>query len=520
MRAAIHDVNYTDIIIEALTRFPDREAFVFGDRRLTYAQTAQRTSRFVQALATRISPGQGVAVLSDNMPEVWMVQTAAYLLGARYTGLHPLGSIDDYVYICDHAAIEMLIVHPDALPRAMAVAARSPAIRHVLTLGPSGDAEDLIALSDEVSCPELRRRHVEAEDVHWIAYTGGTTGRPKGVEQPDRALVHTVQTITTSLGLPETPRFLAVAPISHAGVLPIAPTFARGGTVVIHSRFDPENWLRTVQHERINWSFAVPTMLYTLLDHGAIERFNLNSLETIMYGSSPMAPARIAEAHAALGPVLLQAYGQGECVSFATTLRKDEHQPKVQPSLLNSCGRAIVGMRVEVLGEDNAEISAGEIGEICVRGPGVMRGYRNDPEQTAAAFAGDWLHTGDMALKDERGFFYIVDRKKDMIISGGFNIYSREVEDVIAQMPSVAVVAVIGVPDEHWGEAVKAVIVARPGTHVDPIAVIDLVRRQKGPHQAPKSVDIVARLPLTSVGKIDKKALRAGFWASKTRGVN
>jgi fatty-acyl-CoA synthase len=520
MRAAIHDVNYTDIIIEALTRFPDREAFVFGDRRLTYAQTAQRTSRFVQALATRISPGQGIAVLSDNMPEVWMVQTATYLLGARYTGLHPLGSIDDYVYICDHAAVETLIVHPDALPRAMAVAARSAAIRHILTLGPSGDAEDLIALSDEVSCPELRRRHVDAEDVHWIAYTGGTTGRPKGVEQPDRALVHTVQTITTSLGLPETPRFLAVAPISHAGVLPIAPTFARGGTVVIHSRFDPENWLRTVQQEQINWSFAVPTMLYTLLDHGGIGRFNLNSLETIMYGSSPMAPARIAEAHAALGPVLLQAYGQGECVSFATTLRKDEHQPKVHPSLLNSCGRAIVGMRVEVLGEDNAQVPTGEIGEICVRGPGVMRGYRNDPEQTAAAFAGDWLHTGDMAVKDERGFFYIVDRKKDMIISGGFNIYSREVEDVIAQMPSVAVVAVIGVPDEHWGEAVKAVIVARPGTQVDPSAVIDLVRRQKGPHQAPKSVDIVAQLPLTSVGKIDKKALRAGFWSGKNRGVN
>lgn len=520
MRAAIHDVNYTDIIVEALTRFPDREAFVFGERRLTYSQTAQRTSRFVQALAGRISPGRGVAVLSDNMPEVWMVQTAAYLLGARYTGLHPLGSIDDYVYICDHAAIEVLIVHPDALPRAMEVAARSPAIRQVLTLGPSGDAEDLIALSDEVSCPELRRRHVDAEDVHWVAYTGGTTGRSKGVEQPDRALVHTVQTITTSLGLPETPRFLAVAPISHAGVLPIAPTFARGGTVVIHSRFDPENWLRTVQNERINWSFAVPTMLYALLDSAAIERFNLRSLETIMYGSSPMAPARIAEAHDALGPVLLQAYGQGECVSFATTLRKDEHRPTVEPGLLNSCGRAIAGMRVEVLGEDNAQVPTGAIGEICVRGPGVMRGYRNDPEQTAAAFAGDWLHTGDMAVKDERGFIYIVDRKKDMIISGGFNIYSREVEDVIAQMPSVAVVAVIGVPDEHWGEAVKAVIVARPGTQVDPSAVIDLVRRQKGPHQAPKSVDIVTRLPLTSVGKIDKKALRAGFWSGKTRGVN
>jgi fatty-acyl-CoA synthase len=520
MRAAIHDVNYTDIIVEALMRFPDREAFVFGDRRLTYAQTAQRTSRFVQALASRVLPGQGVAVLSDNMPEVWMVQTAAYLFGARYTGLHPLGSVDDYLHICEHAGIEMLIAHPDALSQAMAVAARSATIRHVLTLGPSGDAEDLIALSDTFACPDLKRRDVDAEDVHWVAYTGGTTGRPKGVEQPDRALVHAVQTISTSLGLPETPRFLAVAPISHAGVLPIAPTFARGGTVVIHRGFDPENWLRTVQQEHINWSFAVPTMLYSLLDSGSVERFNLNSLETIMYGSSPMAPARIAEAHAALGPVLLQAYGQGECVSFATTLRKDEHQPKTDPNRLNSCGRAIVGMRVEVLGEDDAAVLTGEIGEICVRGPGVMRGYRGDPEQTAAALAGGWLHTGDMAVKDEGGFLYIVDRKKDMIISGGFNIYSKEVENVIAQMPSVAVVAVIGVPDERWGETVKALIVPRPGAHVDPDAVIALVRRLKGRHQAPKSVDIVASLPQTSVGKIDKKALRETFWSGKPRRVN
>jgi fatty-acyl-CoA synthase len=520
MRAAIHDVNYTDIIVEALTRFPDREAFVFGDRRVTYAQTARRTSCFLQALASRLSAGGGIAVLSSNMPEVWMVQTAAYLLGARYTGLHPLGSIDDYVHVCEHAAIEMLIVHPDELPRAMAVAARSPTVRQILTLGYSTDAEDVIALSERFSSRPLRRRDVSAEDVHWVAYTGGTTGRSKGVEEPDRALVYAVQTIATSLGLPETPRFLAVAPISHAGVLPIAPTLARGGTVIIHNGFDPDHWLRTIEQERINWTFAVPTMLYKLLDSGFMGRFDLSSLETIMYGSSPMAPTRIAEAHAAFGPVLLQAYGQGECLSFATTLRKDEHQPESDPDLLLSCGRAIVGTRVEVLGEDNNSVPTGDVGEICVRSPGVMRGYRSDPEQTAAAFSGDWLHTGDMAQKDERGFLYIVDRKKDMIITGGFNVYSKEVEDVIAQMSSVAVVAVIGVPDEHWGEAVKAIIVPRPGTQVDPETVIDVVRRKKGAHQAPKSVDIVTSLPQTSVGKIDKKKLRAAFWSGKTRGVN
>ena len=304
------------------------------------------------------------------------------------------------------------------------------------------------------------------------------------------------------------------------GVLPIVPTLARGGTVVLQRSFDPQEWLATVAAERINWTFLVPTMLYALLDKTRPETVDLSSLETIMYGSSPMSAARLAEAHEVIGPVFLQAYGQTECVSFATTLRKDEHEPLANPRLLNSCGRAVLGMRVEVLSDNDQPVGPGEVGEICVRGPGVMRGYHKLPEQTAEALRGGWLHTGDLALRDEGGFVYIVDRKKDMIVTGGFNVYSREIEDVIAQAPGVSAVAVIGVPDEKWGEAVKAVVVARPGETVDPQALIELVKSRKGAHQAPKSVDVIERLPLTSVGKIDKKVLRERYWAGLARRVH
>jgi fatty-acyl-CoA synthase len=261
-------------------------------------------------------------------------------------------------------------------------------------------------------------------------------------------------------------------------------------------------------------------MLYALLDHARPQSVDLTSLETIMYGSSPMSPSRLAEAHEVIGPVFLQAYGQAECVSFATALRKDEHDPLRDPGLLRSCGRAVLGMRVEIMGEGNVPLPPGAVGEICVRGPGVMKGYHRMPEETAQALSGDWLHTGDLALRDERGFVYIVDRKKDMIVTGGFNVYSREIEDVIAQAPGVSAVAVIGVPDDRWGEAVKAVVVARPGETIDPHALIAMVKSRKGAHQAPKSVDVVERLPLTPVGKIDKKALREPYWAGHERRVH
>ena len=517
----INDVNYSDLIVEALARYPSREAFVFGSRRVTYTETASRIGRLVQALMScGIAERSAIAVLSPNEPEVWMLQAATCLLGARYSGLHPLGSTEDLLYICDHAAIDVLVVHPEYLERGMAIAGRSRSIRRVLTLGRSNDAEDLLTLADTYPEITLRRRATHPEEVRWIAYTGGTTGRSKGVEIPDRALVHQVQTVTTSLGLPEVPRFLAVAPISHAGVLPIVPTLLRGGTVVLQRSFDPEAWLTTVRDERVNWTFLVPTMLYALLDRGRPERFDLSSLQTIMYGAAPISASRLAEAHELIGPVFLQAYGQTECVSFATMLRKDEHEPLSNPGLLNSCGRAVLGMRVEVLDQDNEPLPAGAVGEICVRGAGVMKGYHKMPEQTEEAFSGGWLHTGDLAMKDDRGFLYIVDRKKDMIITGGFNVYSREIEDVIAQAPGVSAVAVIGVPDEKWGEAVKAVVVARPGSTLDPQSLIDLVRDKKGAHQAPKSVDVVERLPHTAVGKIDKKALRGTYWSGQERKVH
>ncbi|MCE0762449.1 AMP-binding protein [Pseudonocardia kujensis] len=514
------DLTVSDLIVEAFGRYPNREAFVLGDQRITYAQAAATTSQIMQVLATRgIGRGSAVGALSPNTPEVWLLQAATYLLGATYTGLHPLGSADDHLTLCEDAGITLLVVHPEFAATAAKIRAGSATMQHLLTLGPSEVGLDLLALCADVPARPLNSGPATAEDTAWLQYTGGTTGQPKGVEVPHRALVAQTAMLTTSWGLPENPRYLISAPITHAGVLPVLPTLCRGGTVVLHQGFDPDHWLHTVAQERITYAFAVPTMLYTLLDHG-VGAADLSSLETVLYGAAPMTPARIAEAYEALGPVLMQGYGQTECLGMATSLRKDEHDPRNDPALLSSCGRPVSATRVAILDRYNEPVQEGDVGELCVRSAAVMTGYRNQPEQTAEALASGWLHTGDMAMRDDRGFYHVVDRKKDIVVTGAFNVYPREIEDVLAEAEGVSAAAVIGVPDEKWGEAVTAYVSPRPGVELDVEKLALLVRERKGAHQTPKAIHVVDDLPRTPAGKIDKKVLRSHHWTDGDRQVH
>jgi fatty-acyl-CoA synthase len=218
-----------------------------------------------------------------------------------------------------------------------------------------------------------------------------------------------------------------------------------------------------------------------------------------------------------IGPVFSQLYGQTECYP-ASVLRKADHNPK-NPELFLSCGFPIAACQVKILNEDDQEVATGEAGEICIRATHVMAEYWKRPEQTAETLKNGWLHTGDIAKADERGYMYILDRKKDMIVSGGFNIFPREVEDVLSTHTDVAMVAVVGVPDDKWGEAVTAIVVARAGTQPNEQTLIELVKQRKGSAHAPKHIKFVKELPMTGVGKVDKKALRATFWAGRERMV-
>ena len=291
----------------------------------------------------------------------------------------------------------------------------------------------------------------------------------------------------------------------------------RGGSVHLQKGFDPDTLLATIERERINFTLLVPTMIYVLLDHPRLDAADLSSLELLLYGASPMSPARLTEGLARIGPVFSQLYGQTECYPVSV-LRKADHDAK-RPELFESCGFPIAACDVRILDDDDREVTMGQPGEICVCGPHVMAEYWQRPDETAATLRNGWLHTGDIARADERGYLFILDRKKDMIVSGGFNIYPREVEDVLSAHAGVAMVAVIGVPDAKWGEAVTALVVPRAGARPDPDELIALVKARKGSAHAPKHIEVVDALPTTAVGKVDKKALRARFWAGQKRMV-
>ena len=352
-----------------------------------------------------------------------------------------------------------------------------------------------------------------------MLYTGGTTGVPKAAMLPERAFATLAHGTALGWDLPGQMRYLAVAPISHAAGMLILPTLMRGGSVILQRKFDPSAWLQGVAAEQATISLLVPTMIYALLDHPELDRSDLSSLHTLMYGASPISPTRLAEGIERLGPVFCQLYGQTESGGQGTALWRHQHDPS-DARRLTSCGTPMPFNRVAILDAENNPAPDGEAGEICIQGASVMRGYWKQPELTEATLAGGWLHTGDVGVRDEEGFFYIVDRKKDMIVSGGFNVFPREIEDVLGQHPAVSACAVIGVPDEKWGEAVRALIVLKPGAQAEPEELIALVRERKGPVYAPKAVEFIESLPLTPVGKADKKVLRARYWEGRDRQVS
>ena len=511
--------TYVDLVLWALGRYPERIAIVDGDRRLTYREVADRVSQLSGVFSEiGIARGNGLMVLSGNVAEALLVGVAARVVGGWQGALHPMGSASDHAFIVTDSESRALVFDPSYEEHAAELLQRVPNLQHAFSLGPTSTGEDLLAAAERHTVRELVAVP-EADDLCTLAYSGGTTGQPKGVMQSHRTVVEMTKLICLGWQLPPEIRFLATTPISHAAACLVLPAWLQGGAVVLQERFDPESFCRIVDEEQITLTFLVPTMLYALLDHPATSTARLSSLQTVMYGAAPMAPTRLREALDALGPIFVQLYGQAEAPATVTTLRKEEHDIN-RAELFGSCGQPLPGVSVELHDDDDNEVPHGEVGEICVRGSIVSDGYWKRPELTAETFRNGWLHTGDMATRDADGYLYIVDRKKDMIISGGFNVFPREIEDVLISHPDVAMAAVIGIPDERWGEAVTALVVGRPGTHPDPRELIELVRERKGPVYAPKSLEIVDALPLTGIGKADRKAIRARYWQDLDRQVH
>ncbi|WP_322517875.1 AMP-binding protein [Rhodopseudomonas palustris] len=504
--------------LRALSRYPSRIAFAWPSGSMSYRGAVDTIGSIQKVfMALGAQPGTRVALLTANRAESWCAGVAAQLSRFAVTWLHPLGSLQDQLDQIEDSEAAILVIDAAAfLQRGGELAARATGLRHVFTLGRADYGLDLLVAMDKAGAA-TPRDFARIDDVAVLNYTGGTTGKSKGALRRHRENAGFAAAILADFEIPADPRYLTVAPISHVAGTKVLPALMRGGTVHMLKGFDPEAVLATIAREKINFTLFVPTMIYVLLDHPKLATTDLSSLDLVLYGASPMSPTRLVEGIERIGPVFSQLYGQTECYPISV-LRKADHDPK-DPELFLSCGFPIAACDARILDENDQEVATGESGEICVRAPHVMAEYWKRPEQTAETLKNGWLHTGDIARRDDRGYMYILDRKKDMIVSGGFNIFPREVEDVLSTHRDVAMVAVVGVPDDKWGEAVTAIVVARAGSKPDEQELIELVKSRKGSAHAPKQIKFVTELPMTGVGKIDKKVLRADFWKGRDRMV-
>ncbi len=461
----------------ALAAHHDDPVLEIAGRTLTGGDLAGEMARYAIALESLgVTTGSAVGLLSPNRPEVLVIIGAGQTRGYRRTALHPLGSLDDHAFVLADAGVETLIVDPAFAARAADLLEQVPCLEQVLTLGPAAVGTDLVAAAAEVEAAPLTVVDLPDDAIVSLTYTGGTSGRPKGVIGRSASMAAMTQVQLAEWEWPERPRFLMCTPLSHAGAAFFVPTLMKGGSMVVLPRFEPELVARTIAEERITATMLVPSMIYALMDHPATASYDLSSLETVYYGASAISPVRLAEAVERFGPVFAQFYGQTECPMVISYLAKADHVlASGEPAgadRLSSCGRPSAWLRTALLDESGAAVTPGEPGEICVAGPVLSSGYWNLPAETAAAFRDGWLRTGDVAREDADGFWHIVDRTKDMIVTGGFNVFPREVE-----------------------------------------------RSAKGSVHAPKQVLPLDAVPLTALGKPDKKVLRARFWANSGRSV-
>ncbi|RED41916.1 long-chain acyl-CoA synthetase [Rhodopseudomonas thermotolerans] len=379
--------------------------------------------------------------------------------------------------------------------------------------------EDLIAAHAPI--PDAMRK---AEDLAGIFYTGGTTGRSKGVMLSHGNLMANALNALGEGLFPGTSVYLHAAPMFHlANGAAMYSLLLSGGSNVMIPSFTPEGVMQAMQNDRVTDVLLVPTMIQMFVDHPALKNYDLSSLKNIVYGASPISEAVLARASAALPNVqFTQAYGMTELSPIATLLHWKEHIGEGKAKgRQRAAGRATLGCEVRIVDAEDRTVPYGTVGEICVRGDNVMMGYWERPEETARALAGGWMHTGDGGYMDEHGFVYVVDRVKDMIISGGENVYSVEVENAVAQHPAVAQCAVIGIPHEAWGEQVHAVVVTKAGATVTADELIAHCKALIAGYKCPRSVEITETpLPLSGAGKILKRELRQPYWENRERRVS
>ncbi|MBB6558611.1 acyl-CoA synthetase (AMP-forming)/AMP-acid ligase II [Acidovorax soli] len=490
----------------------DAPCLTMGTADLSYGEVQRTSHRVARALQrSGIAPGDKVAVLSSNDALAFACVFGISRAAAVWCPVNPRNEAAENRYVLDAFDCSCLIFHSAYAPMVEQMRAELPKVRQFVCLDAAlGWAPSWAQWVEGVNDDPVDIATVD--DLAMIAGTGGTTGQPKGVMLSGRNL-ETMSALTL-MGYPfdGRPVYLALAPLTHAAGVLCLPVMALGGRIVIMPKPDLGEFLALVERHGVTHTFLPPTLIYMLLQHEKLASTRLDSLQCFWYGAAPISAARLEEALTAIGPVMAQLFGQTEAPMMISMMSPREHfhaDGTVARERLASAGRPGPLVQVATMDGEGRLLPRGETGEIVVRSSLVMMGYYQNPEATAEAGQGGWHHTGDIGRVDADGYLFIVDRAKDMIITGGFNVYSVEVEQALMQHPDVQDGAVIGLPDDKWGERVVAVLQLRPGRTVQPEEVIAFTKARIGSVKAPKQVEIWPDLPRSKVGKVLKKDIRA-----------
>jgi acyl-CoA synthetase (AMP-forming)/AMP-acid ligase II len=507
---------------------PHGAAYISDERLYSFTEIGELSCRIAnQLLALGLAKETKGAVWSTNDVIAWTCTLGLWRANMTWIPVNARNAPEENHYILDAFDCEVMFYQGQFADVIGALRPRLPKVRHWICIDDETGSDP--ALEAWCGAQPATRPEVECDmdDVIMLSATGGTTGVPKGVMNTHRSaqtfIAHFMLACAYRDG--QRPVNLAAAPMTHTAGLLAIPCTAQGGTVVVLAKPDPALILSAIAQHRVSEFFLPPTVIYKLLDLPGIAAVDFSSVKYLLYGAAPMSVDKLKQAISLWGPIMAGGYGQTEAPASIANLRPDEHMVDGRiagDERLSSVGRPNPLLRVELMNDANQILPPGATGEICVRGDLMMKGYYKAPEKTAETIVDGWLHTGDIGHIDAEGYLHITDRKKDMIISGGFNVYPSEVEQVLWSHPAVQDCAVIGVPDAKWGEAVKAVVELNAGQSFSEQLAAELIALCKlrlGSVMAPKSIDFIASLPRSPIGKVLKKDLRARYWQDSSRKI-
>jgi len=509
-----------DIPRKSAILFPNNTATVFEGARLTYRQLNERVNRLANALlGLGVAKGDRLTILAENTHKYLEIYFAAAKIGLSATPLNFRLSDQELLHIVNDSEATCFFAGDGYEDRARKMKGSAAAIQHWIAMDSAVEGhhryEELLASA----ASEEPDREPDEQEMAILMYTGGTTGTPKGVMMSHRALMTGIVAAALNFSFNRNDATCFVLPLFHVSFWPAFAVLLTGGKVVINRKPDLGGILRLIQDEKCTHINAVPTLYGWLLQHTDLDAYDVSSLRSITYAGSPFPVQLLKQCIEKLGPKFEQAYGMTECVSGSVLLKEDHVLDGDRSRLLASAGKAIMSVDMQVVDIDDRPVPPGETGEIVIRGKCVMMGYWKNPELTASALRGGWYHTGDMGYMDREGYIFLMDRKADMIVTGGENVYPKETEDVLYQHPAVAMAAVVSAPDERWGERVQAVVVLKPDQQASEQELIAHCKKRLAGYKCPKAVEFWPQLPTTPVGKILRKDVKKTLWAGHDRTI-